>query len=72
MEINFLRKKRDALKELTWETTTKALAQFEEVEHLKQSLKRAESTLYNLEEKVSQLKEELVVTSILHFEKEKR
>lgn len=45
---------------------------FDELEHLKQSLKRARSTLESFEEKFSQLKDEVVATFVLHFEKEKR
>lgn len=39
---------------------------------MNQSLKRARNTLGNLEEKVSFLKDEVVATSVHHFEMEKR
>lgn len=67
--IKLLREKQNALKALTRETNVEALTQIEEVYCLKQSLKRARSTLDSLEEKASQPKDEVVVTSVHHFEK---
>lgn len=70
--IRLMREKQDALNVLTWETTIKNLTQFEEVERLKQSLKRARNTLDGMEEKVSQLNDEIVATSFPHYEKTRR
>lgn len=70
--IKLLRDKHDALKALVEDTVVGAIAQFEEVKRLKYSLKRAQSTLDSLEERVSQLKDEVVVTFIHHFEKARR
>lgn len=72
MEINPLREKYDALKVITYEMAIEALTQFEEVDRLKQSLKRARSTLDSLEEKVWLLKDKFVETCAHYFEKTRR
>lgn len=69
MIIKPIKEKRDALKALTQEEATQALAQFEQVDHLKQPFEMAQSTLNSLENKISLLKDEIVATFVRHFEK---
>lgn len=60
------------MKVFTREMADEALTQFEEVERLKLSLKRACNILDSLEEKVSLYKDEVMATSACHFEKVRR
>lgn len=57
------------MKVFTREMADEALTQFEEVERLKLSLKRACSILDILEENVSLYKDEVVEISACHFER---
>lgn len=68
--VKLLREKWGTVKALTQEITTKALALFEEVGYLEKSLKRAHNTLNSLKERVSLLNDEVVATSVYHFERD--
>lgn len=50
--------------------STQAFTLFEEVGYSEKSLKRAHNTLNSLEERVWLLNDEVVVTSVYHFERD--